>query len=503
MFFATILFLGLFLFLQVGGHQRLLNDPGTYFHTRVGTLILERGELPRQDWFTLQFEGQPWIAQQWLGEVVMAVLYKWGGFDTQLLFALTGISLFLAWLGGRLVQRGLHPLLTILLVGMLLDATAHHFLLRPLLVSMLFQGLLVGLLLAVEGGTLPLAALWALPPLIVVWANAHGAVLGGLMTLGLFAGGWVLFLLVGRPGPVTDRRGVISLGLVTTVCFLAPLVNPYGLDLPRTWGTIMTSPLVEKLVIEHMPLLALPQGFAVLPLMAFFVFLVLTADRQRLGVGWLVPFAWMVLAFSRIRHAPLFAITAAMTFPDLIPSSRVLRWLEGKGLQSARLVPHPPQPGSLFSPWKPLLGLAGIILLAGLAVQGAGWRLPVFGRGWATPHPEIWPEEIRPVLEAFAARHPPKTPVFNEFGAGGYLTFFTPNLQIFLDDRCELAKDAGLREYVEAQKDPRIIASWTARYAFAGALTFPRSAFDRWFASSPAYLVTASCPVGVWYERRP
>lgn len=340
--FAAILFIGLFLFLQVGGHQRLLNDPGTYFHTRIGALILERGELPRQDWFTLQFEGQPWIAQQWLGEVSMAVLYKWGGFDTQLLFALTGIALFLAWLGGRLVQRGLHPLLTILLVGMLLDATAHHFLLRPLLVSMLYQGLLVGLLLAVEAGALPLAALLALPPLILVWANTHGAVLGGLMTLGLFAGGWTLLLLVGRPGPVTNRQGLVTLGLVTTACFLAPLVNPYGLDLPRTWGTIMTSPLVEKLIVEHMPLLALPQGYAVLPLMAFFVFLVLTADRQQMRVGWLVPFAWMVLAFSRIRHAPLFAVTAAMTFPDLIPCSRVLHWLEGKGLQSARLVPHPP-----------------------------------------------------------------------------------------------------------------------------------------------------------------
>ncbi len=66
--------LGIWLFLMVGGRSRLFRDPGTFWHTAAGHWIFSTGRLIDTDPFSFTFGGKPWVAYEWLGECLMAVL---------------------------------------------------------------------------------------------------------------------------------------------------------------------------------------------------------------------------------------------------------------------------------------------------------------------------------------------------------------------------------------------------------------------------------------------
>ena len=80
----TVIFLSIWLNLMVAGRSRFFIDPGALWHIVVGQQIVG-GELPHTDSFTCTFAGKPWIAQQWLGECILALLHQLGGLDTVLL----------------------------------------------------------------------------------------------------------------------------------------------------------------------------------------------------------------------------------------------------------------------------------------------------------------------------------------------------------------------------------------------------------------------------------
>src|SRR5262249_3309588 len=98
----TGIFLGIWLILIIAGRDGLFKDPGTLWHIVVGQRILETRQLIYTDPFSFACAGKPWIAQQWLGECVLAILYDIGGFDTILLATATLLAAFFAWLGHRL-----------------------------------------------------------------------------------------------------------------------------------------------------------------------------------------------------------------------------------------------------------------------------------------------------------------------------------------------------------------------------------------------------------------
>jgi hypothetical protein len=51
----------------------LLRDPDTLWHIGVGRRILQTGSFPWVDHLSHTFEGHPWIARDWLSEVIFAL----------------------------------------------------------------------------------------------------------------------------------------------------------------------------------------------------------------------------------------------------------------------------------------------------------------------------------------------------------------------------------------------------------------------------------------------
>jgi hypothetical protein len=497
------IFLGIWLLLMLCGRSQMFRDPGSLWHVVVGDQILTTGRFVTTDWFSFTQAGRPWIAQKWLAECTMALAHRASGFDGLLLATATLLAGLYTWAAHRLVRSGIHWLLSLLLVALALGASAYHFHPRPHLATLALLGWTFALLCDYEAGRIPLDRLFWLVPAFLVWANAHDGVLGGLATLGLMAGGWGLVWILSGAGPIRQRRQLLTLAALVVLCGLAILVNPYGLEGPRAALQLVGSPVLPRLIDEHGPMLSRSTGSMVLPLAGVYLAVLLGVPPRRYRVTWLVPLLWLVLAFTRIRHGPLFAITALVALADLFPRSWWAARLVRAGSDLYRPPSPDPSPRRLGLDFRPALVPVAVVLTA-LSLQVAGAPVPLLGRGWATLDRRYWPVDILPELRAYEREHSPGTPIFNEMLFGGFLIYHNPGLRVFIDDRCELYGDEGLLDYAEAiERDPARIERWAWDYGFDRALTQKGSGFDRYLRRAPGWTLVRETEVASLYRRDP
>ena len=101
--------LGLVLFVWLPNSAGLLADPDSHWHIAVGNWILAHGAVPTVDVYSFTFAGQPWIAKEWLSQVLLALAYNAGGWGgvTVLCAAAHGFAFALMM---RLLLRDISPL---------------------------------------------------------------------------------------------------------------------------------------------------------------------------------------------------------------------------------------------------------------------------------------------------------------------------------------------------------------------------------------------------------
>jgi hypothetical protein len=497
----TGIFLGLWLGLMILGRTQLFRDPGTLWHVVVGERILSSGQFMTTDPFSYTQAGRPWIARQWLAECAMALVHQAGQLDGLLLATATLLAGLYTWAAHRLIRSGIHWLLALLLVALALGAGAFHFHPRPHLATLVFLGWSFALLCDFEAGRIPLSRLSWLVPLFLVWTNAHDGVLGGIATLAMTVAGWGLAWMVGAGGPIQTSRQLLGLAVLVTLCGLTVLANPYGLETPRAWLALVGSPVLPRLIDEHGPLLARSTGPMILPLAGTYLVALLGVLPRRPRLTWLVPLFWLGLAFSRIRHGPLFAITALVALADLFPQTCWAARLVRAGSDLYR----PPAPDPARPPARLDLRPAGIplaLVLTALVLQLAGVRTPVLGRGWAALDRRYWPVDLLPELRVYERDRPPGTPIFNEMLFGGFLIYHNPGLRIFIDDRCELYGDDGLLAYADAlEHDPARLDRWARDYGFDLALTAAGSGFDGYLLQAPGWTLVRETVAACLYRR--
>ena len=135
----ALFFLLALLGLQSKFQSRAFNDPGAFWHVRVGERILDDGFMST-DPFTYTFAGQTWIPQQWGGEIAMALAHRLSGFDGMLLGMSAMIAGLFTWIFSRMIRNGMHPALAGLLSGFALVVCAFHFYARPHLFTLVGMG---------------------------------------------------------------------------------------------------------------------------------------------------------------------------------------------------------------------------------------------------------------------------------------------------------------------------------------------------------------------------
>jgi hypothetical protein len=510
----TGIFLAMWLVLMIGGRSRFFHDPGTFWHTVVGRQILASHELIYQDTFTFTFAGQPWVAHQWLGECLMALIDKIDGLDSLLLTTVTILAALYTWLVHRLIGQGLHWSLAVVVGVMTIAASSNHFHIRPHLATIVFLGLTYGFLCDYEMGRIGFRTLLWLVPIYLVWTNVHGGMLGGLATMVLAVAGWTFVKLIGWESPVSYRQ-VVSWSLLILACGLTIFINPYGLALPRAWFEIMHADLPE-IIVEHAPLnFAKPEGMMILLFGLVYLAILAGVFPTKPRVTWLIPLVWFYLACTRIRHSPLFAVTAGLALADMLPHTRWARWLARPGSDlfiypdkslaatrrgALRLVPY----------LLPVLAVVSVFFLLinrvpAIVIPLGPLEIATPGHGCAKLDPDYWPVELLPELERYQSSQSNGTPIFNEYLFGGFLIYYTPGYRVFVDDRCELFGYQWLNDYVEVEqgkRDEKVqFQKWKREYpTFDFALTRPDSAFDDFFRQENWTLIKKTKAAN-FYER--
>ena len=484
-------FIALWLGLLYAGQTRMLRDPGTLWHTVVGEQMLQTGQLVHSDTFSFTQSGQDWIAQQWLGECAMALVHRLAGLDGLALAAVTLLAGLFALLAGRFIRAGLPwPAVTLLLM-LIIAASSYHFIPRPHLVTIALMAWTMALLCDVEAGRISPSRLLLLPPVFVLWTNIHGGVLGGIATTFIVMMAWLLRPAGGWHVEGDRKRPASPLMIAVTLSlsFAAVLVNPYGPSLPRVWLSLMNSDVLPRLIIEHAPLRLLSlEGLMFCLLSAAYVVVLAKTCRRGVRVTWLLPLVWLALAYSRIRHGPLFAVVAAVAMADMLGMAKSeLRIAKApQSTRSSRGSPSSFRHSPFAIRYSPLAIPAALVLLA-LSLQAAGIRCPIIGSGWFRLDPKVWPVEATVALKEHMGESPEDRRVFNDMRFGGYLIYRAADARIYIDDRCELYREHGLRRYVELRKNPALIEGLAAYRDVHWAMVGTRSSMARYLNESPAW----------------
>jgi hypothetical protein len=465
--------------------------------------MLSSRQFIRTDTFSFTCVGNPWVAYEWLGECFMAILDRIGGLDTLLLATATILAGLYTWAASRLMRSGLHWLPTLFLTMLTISASANHLHVRPHIATIVFLGLSFACLCDYEAGRIGLSRLCWLIPLFWIWSNMHGGALAGLATMIMALAGWWVFRLMRLSTPIKTLRQAVALFLLIMACGLTAVLNPYGLRLPAVWLEIMRSPVVARLIEEHAPLaLGSPDGTAIVTLGLVYVGMLASLRPWRPRVTWLVPLFWLLQTFLRVRHSPLFSITAALAMAEMLPRSRLADFLARPGRDLYRFPPEDAVGERALDP-RPALFPLSIVLLA-VILQASGVRAPLVGRGWARLDPTYWPVELLPALRDVEGSHPEGARIFNDFLYGGFLIYYTPGLKVFIDDRCELYGDDRLLRFWEATRiDPARIDDWARSCEIQYALVATGSQCDRFLARSAHWRTVVRSRTAGLYERIP
>lgn len=399
-------------------------EPDTWWHLKLGQQILLTGHWLKADIYSFTAYGNPPLAFEWLGEVVLALAYKIGGLKGlhSLLYGLTSIILILVYYYAALRSRNSKAAFvgTILVIPL----AAMCFTLRPQLLGYIF--LLITLICLERYKQGLQKSLWILPPLFLIWVNTHGSFILGFCVLGLY---WIAGLARFQAGGLAMEpwrpRQRIHLEMVFLLgCVTLPF-TPFG-------GQAFIFPIEKALffpqqsshIQEWLPLNFSrwePKVMLVL-LLGFLLAQVALRMTHRVEELFLVLFtAYMTCVHTR------FVILFAVVFAPLVAALL------------ARYVP----------PYEPEKDkhIANAVLLV-LIVLAIGRGIPS-RKELATRITKDFPVAAVQYLR----HHSVPGPMYNDYGFGGYLLWaLGPEHKIFIDGRGDFYEQAGVfSDYINVQ----------------------------------------------------
>ena len=177
------IFLVVFLFLIVGGKD-LLGDADTAWHIGIGRYILETGTVPDTGIFSYTAANMPWMAHEWLTELIFAVIHKCAGLNGIVLLAALAIAYTHSTFYGFLLSRRVNTALALILTIAVMATTSVHWLARPHILSMPI--LLLWYMALEEYRLAAKRYLYLLPFVTILWVNLHGGFMAGLLLIAVY-----------------------------------------------------------------------------------------------------------------------------------------------------------------------------------------------------------------------------------------------------------------------------------------------------------------------------
>ena len=442
-----LVFAGLACLQVAAASVMLLNRDGDLpRHIAVGKVMLDNRALPREDFFSHTAYGQPFLAYEWLSQLIFAAVHQFAGLDAVVVLTAVVIASAYALVAGFLIRRGVAADLVVLTVAAAALLGMTHWAARPHAFSFAATAILLRML---EPGK---TRLWLFVPLFAVWTNLHPGFLFGLGILGLMTVGDLFEAVAGEDRSAwrqAARYHATALGLGAA----ATLLNPYGIGLHmHSLGHLGSAEMMSATLEFRSPDFHSLAGQVFLGILLL-VLAAIGARRSRLTAPTLLIFlATVALSLNSRRYIALFGL---VTLPMLALALAAdwERWIP-RALRD---------PGRALAEGDRLARRGGVAFLLaavlfGLAISaGEGNSRQYIANDF---DPRVFPVDA----VKFARTNRVSGRLYNDYKWGGYLTLAWPEQRVFIDG---LADFYGIHIFRDALHVAGLKPGW-------------RDVLDRW-----------------------
>ena len=423
---------------------QVLNDGDTYWHMATGEWILAHGRVPDHDIFSYSRPGAPWVAHEWLSEVLMALALRaagWGG-----VLALFALAVGAAtWLLVRRLALHLGGITLVSVALLALACMGGSLLARPQLFMLpILVAWTIELMTARAEGRAP-RLIFAL--LMTAWANLHGSYVFGFVVAGAFG---LEALFEQRADWIKVLRDWGLFGLASLAC---AFVTPHGLA-----GLIYPFQVMGMTILPNIVEWRAEDFSRVSPFeIALFscLFVCLGRGVKVPVVRLLLLLALLFMSLQHVRHQFVLAAVAPLILAEPL------------ALALGHQVRQPRSPHLLLIGF----GLACAVLL------GVRLVLPLH-RTDGLNSPVTALDHVPAELAA--------QPVLNGYGFGGYLIF--KGVKPFIDGRSDMYGNAFSAAYFRATRpDPAALDKLVSDYHVAWTIFAPNDPTVRALDANPAW----------------
>jgi hypothetical protein len=411
---------------------RRVGDADYWWHIVTARWIIDHHALPAHDLFTYTVPGHAWTDHEYLSELLMYGLGRVGG-QLAVSIGLGAVTWAGFWLILRRIALRPQPAIVVAL-AIALGAVAGVSIWGPRPQMITFAFICLELLLIERFLAGSRRAIYAMPALLLVWANFHGGFVIAFLFLGLAILIELVRWLLDRADAQARSRAV-TLVAATAASAVAGLINPHGVALyVYSWRT-QTSAVQQAFITEWQSPDFHSLSMRGLEAMIVLLIVGLAARRARLtAFQVLAAIAGLVLALQSVRHIAVFVAAA----------TPLLVWSWGPVAAGLRRPSH----GALAALWvAPRRAMAVVALFTAAVTVGSLVTLAVLLRHQAASTLENYPAAAADYLDS----HPTTgTRMFSDYGWGGYMIYRfypDPNRRVFIFGEADLMGDTIMNEY--------------------------------------------------------
>ena len=391
-------------------------DNDIWWHLKVGDWIIEHAAIPHTGILSRTAADQPWMAYSWIYEILLSLFHS--------RLHLVGISI-----NGLLVTLAVAYSvfsMACCLSGsfwrpcLLATAACAAFLFnvfpRPVFFSMTLFTVTLTVLLEARRTSRPQLLYW-LPPLFLLWANAHIQFVYGIFLLALFVAVSLLQTSATLLGFAPDSLLSSSLPSSTLLailgaCVVATCIGPYSYHLYFVVFGYVKAKFPYTFIGEFQALRFRNYTDFVQLLLTAFAFFALGRQKK------LDPFLIALLSVAAIVG---FRTARDSWFICIPAAAGIAEALGGDKREHTETIAEK-------------AGLAALLVLL----------ITLYARsmGFNSPNLRLAINDVYPVQAInFLRDHPQRGPLYNTFDWGGFISWYMPEYPVAIDGRTDLYGD--------------------------------------------------------------
>ena len=462
--------------------SRPLDDADFWWHLKTGQYIIDNGTIPRSDFFSFTNYGKPWVAHEWLSEVVFYLGYSWLGYGF-LIFTFAVIAVLAFWLVTRRLDS--HPF--IFAPAMLLGiwSILPTIGVRPRVFTLLFSAIYLALLDSFrrdEKGWF----IWLTVPLMAIWVNLHGGFLIGFALIGFGIVGLLLDTLIEKQSITGTGNRLRTLSLVLVSCAVAGLLNPHGWRIYFFPFEVFSSPILMDTVRDWVSPNFHQPGMFPLALLILLTIAALALSPKRPRPSEVLLF--LVTLFATLKSNRHMAILALVAVPLII---RYLQHWISSLASTAAFNPRPRQASSR----------ATVFVAIGLLLPLLMFVPKLAAEVYGPPKQNVVRVPIKAVEYLKANGISGST--FTESNMwGGYLIWAAPANPVYIDGRLDMYGGEFVSEFINIVSGKVAWEEPFARHQVQNVMTRAKSHLARSFQESPEWQQLYEDEMAVVFSRR-